>query len=173
MAIREVTEEESNARNGFLILGGESWLQTGQTHDISAKSPDKFETTPAPPFHLHDRGSIFFQAIPFSMADQLESLISPKNSDSGLHIQLHPLILLTISDHITRHAARCQQGPIIGALLGQQNGREITLEHAFECVVREDSNGEIQIPQDWFVERVKQCKSPPPYLNHLDVSRTR
>ncbi|PWY85789.1 hypothetical protein BO94DRAFT_624918 [Aspergillus sclerotioniger CBS 115572] len=92
------------------------------------------------------------------MSDQLESLISPKNSDSGLHIQLHPLILLTISDHITRHAARCQQGPIIGALLGQQNGREITLEHAFECVVTESPNGEIQIPQDWFVERVKQFK---------------
>ncbi|PYI09944.1 COP9 signalosome subunit 6 [Aspergillus sclerotiicarbonarius CBS 121057] len=92
------------------------------------------------------------------MSDQLESLISPKNSDSGLHIQLHPLILLTISDHITRHVARCQQGPIIGALLGQQNGREITLEHAFECVVREGSNGEVQIPHDWFVERVKQFK---------------
>ncbi|RAK95154.1 COP9 signalosome complex subunit 6 [Aspergillus ibericus CBS 121593] len=92
------------------------------------------------------------------MSDQPESLISPKNSDSGLHIQLHPLILLTISDHITRHAARCQQGPIIGALLGQQNGREITLEHAFECVVGEGPNGEVQIPHDWFVERVKQFK---------------
>ncbi|GKZ18600.1 hypothetical protein AbraIFM66951_007619 [Aspergillus brasiliensis] len=92
------------------------------------------------------------------MSDQPESLLSPKNSDSGLHIQLHPLILLTISDHITRHAARSQQGPIVGALLGQQNGREITLEHAFECIVNEGANGELQIPQDWFVERVKQFK---------------
>ncbi|PYH98999.1 putative COP9 signalosome subunit 6 [Aspergillus ellipticus CBS 707.79] len=92
------------------------------------------------------------------MADQPDSLLSQKTSDSGLHIQLHPLILLTISDHITRHAARSQQGPIIGALLGQQNGREITLEHGFECIVTETSNGEIQIPHDWFVERVKQFK---------------
>lgn len=106
------------------------------------------------------------------MSDQPESLLSPKNSDSGLHIQLHPLILLTISDHITRHAARSQQGPIVGALLGQQNGREITLEHAFECIVNEGANGELQIPQDWFVERVKQCKScSPVILNHLHVSR--
>ncbi|KAF5864331.1 hypothetical protein ETB97_007893 [Aspergillus alliaceus] len=66
------------------------------------------------------------------MSDLLSSLVSQKSSDSGLHIQLHPLILLTISDHITRHAARSQRGPILGALLGQQNGREITLEHAFE-----------------------------------------
>ncbi|KAL4925382.1 COP9 signalosome complex subunit 6 [Aspergillus undulatus] len=87
-----------------------------------------------------------------------ESLLSQKSSDSGLHLQLHPLVLLTISDHITRHAARSQQGPIIGALLGQQNGREITVEHAFECVVLEGPNGEAQLPSDWFVERVKQFK---------------
>ncbi|QRD84103.1 putative COP9 signalosome subunit 6 [Aspergillus flavus] len=97
------------------------------------------------------------------MTERLSSLVSQKSSDSGLHIQLHPLILLTISDHITRHAARSQQGPILGALLGQQNGREITLEHAFECIVKEGPNGEPQLPNEWFNERVKQC---PSYLLH-------
>jgi COP9 signalosome complex subunit 6 len=92
------------------------------------------------------------------MADSLDSLLSQKSSDSGLHIQLHSLVILTISDHITRHAACQQQGPIIGALLGQQNGRDITLEHAFECVVVESPNDEVQFPPDWFIERVKQCK---------------
>ncbi|RHZ44549.1 COP9 signalosome complex subunit 6 [Aspergillus thermomutatus] len=92
------------------------------------------------------------------MAENTSSLVSQKSSDSGLHIQLHPLVLLSISDHITRHAARSQQGPIIGALLGQQNGRVITLEHAFECVVTEGANGELQLLHDWFVERVKQFK---------------
>ncbi|KKK17539.1 COP9 signalosome complex subunit 6 [Aspergillus ochraceoroseus] len=92
------------------------------------------------------------------MSDQQDSLLSQKSSDSGLHIQLHPLTLLTISDHITRHAARSQQGPIIGALLGQQNGREITVEYAFECIVVESPSGEAQLPNDWFVERVKQFK---------------
>lgn len=91
------------------------------------------------------------------MADLPRSLLSQKTSDSGLHIQLHPLVLLTISDHITRHAARSQQGPITGALLGQQDGRTITLEHAFECVVTEGPNGQITIPNEWFAERVKQC----------------
>ncbi|KAL4788093.1 hypothetical protein BJX76DRAFT_317076 [Aspergillus varians] len=92
------------------------------------------------------------------MSDQADSLLSQKSSDSGLHLQLHPLVLLTISDHITRHAARSQQGPITGALLGQQNGREITVEHAFECVVVEGPNGEAQLPNDWFVDRVQQFK---------------
>lgn len=92
------------------------------------------------------------------MAEPLESLVSQKSSDSGLHIQLHPLILLTISDHITRHAACQQRGPIVGALLGQQHGRDITLEHAFECVVMEGPNGEVQLPFEWFTERVQQCK---------------
>ncbi|KAL4909400.1 hypothetical protein BDW74DRAFT_146496 [Aspergillus multicolor] len=92
------------------------------------------------------------------MSDQAESILSQKSSDSGLHIQLHPLVLLTISDHITRHAARSQQGPIIGALLGQQNGRQITVEHGFECVVEISPTGEAQLLNEWFVERVKQFK---------------
>jgi COP9 signalosome complex subunit 6 len=50
---------------------------------------------------------------------------------------LHPLVLLTMSDYITRHTLREQRGPIIGAILGQQNGREITMEHAFECHLEE------------------------------------
>lgn len=89
--------------------------------------------------------------------DNTQSLVSQRSSDSGLHIQLHPLVLLSISDHITRHAARQQQGPIIGALLGQQNGREITLEHVFECQSA-DSNGETLLNTAWFEERVKQCQ---------------
>ncbi|KAL4737506.1 hypothetical protein BDV11DRAFT_191501 [Aspergillus similis] len=92
------------------------------------------------------------------MSDEAISILSQKSSDSGLHIQLHPLALLTISDHITRHAARSQQGPIVGALLGQQNGREITVEHGFECVVEIGPNGEAQLPNEWFVDRVKQFK---------------
>jgi COP9 signalosome complex subunit 6 len=91
------------------------------------------------------------------MSEEAISILSQKSSDSGLHIQLHPLALLTISDHITRHAARSQQGPIVGALLGQQNGREITVEHGFECVVEIGPNGEAQLPNAWFVDRVKQC----------------
>jgi COP9 signalosome complex subunit 6 len=64
------------------------------------------------------------------------SLLSAQKS-SQLQAVLHPLVLLTISDYITRHTLRGQKGPIIGALLGQQNGREITIEHAFDCHIQE------------------------------------
>ncbi|KAM5377769.1 hypothetical protein ACJA88_006450 [Fusarium oxysporum] len=66
-------------------------------------------------------------------------LLSNQKS-SELQAVLHPLVLLTISDYITRHTLRQQEGPIIGVLLGQQNGREITVEHAFEAHTRQEPN---------------------------------
>ncbi|KAH7165614.1 hypothetical protein EDB81DRAFT_259647 [Dactylonectria macrodidyma] len=68
-------------------------------------------------------------------ASAFNPLLSSQKS-SELQAILHPLVLLTISDYITRHTLREQQGPIVGALLGQQNGREITIEHAFEAHMR-------------------------------------
>lgn len=91
------------------------------------------------------------------MAEQSNPLVSPKSSDSGLHVLLHPLVLLTISDHITRHAARQQQGPIVGALLGQQQGRDISLENAFECNLLTEENGDVVLHHSWFEQRLKEC----------------
>lgn len=84
-------------------------------------------------------------------------LISTRPSDSGLHVALHPLVLLTISDYATRHAARQQTGPIVGALLGQQQGRQITLEHAFECHTTTNPDNKIVLDSSWFASRVQQC----------------
>ncbi|KAL8789320.1 MAG: hypothetical protein Q9213_001243 [Squamulea squamosa] len=89
----------------------------------------------------------------------LSSLVSShKASDSGLQIHLHPLVLLTISDLITRHTLRRQEGPIVGALLGQHNGRDITLEHAFECQVLGGEQGAVLLHQTWFQDRLQQYK---------------
>lgn len=81
-----------------------------------------------------------------------------KSSDTSLQIALHPLVLLTISDYITRHTLRQQKGPIVGALLGQQNGREITIEHAFDCLL-EQVDGEVVLHQAWFEDRLQQSQS--------------
>merc|ERR1712225_218023 len=81
-----------------------------------------------------------------------------KSSDISLQIALHPLVLLTISDYITRHTLRQQKGPIVGALLGQQNGREITIEHAFDCLL-EQVDGEVVLHQAWFEDRLQQSQS--------------
>jgi COP9 signalosome complex subunit 6 len=78
-----------------------------------------------------------------------------KSSDTSLQIALHPLVLLTISDYITRHTLRQQKGPVVGALLGQQNGREITIEHAFDCLLTE-AEDQIILNQTWFEDRLQQ-----------------
>lgn len=67
-------------------------------------------------------------------------------------------MLLTISDHITRHALRRRNTPIVGAILGQQIGRQITLEHAFECNMIPDPNGGYRFDEAWFVDRLQQYK---------------
>lgn len=90
---------------------------------------------------------------------QPTSLVSThKASDSGLRAHLHPLVLLTISDFITRHTLRRRKDPIVGALLGQQNGREISLEHAFECETTPGDQGAVLLHQAWFQDRLQQYK---------------
>ncbi|KAI6748650.1 hypothetical protein HG530_015423 [Fusarium avenaceum] len=84
-------------------------------------------------------------------------LLSTQKS-SELQAVLHPLVLLTISEYITRHTLRSQAGPIIGVLLGQQNGREITIEHAFEAHTRQEpsAQGGYLLDADRFGARLEQ-----------------
>jgi COP9 signalosome complex subunit 6 len=86
------------------------------------------------------------------------ALVSNRPSDSNLTVSLHPLVLLTISDHITRHQVRGYSGIVVGALLGQQKGREVTLEHAFECNVQVDDQEQPFLQTEWFEDRLQQCK---------------
>ncbi|GAP82630.1 putative signalosome subunit [Rosellinia necatrix] len=86
-------------------------------------------------------------------------LSTQKPSDSGLQPILHPLVLLTISDYITRHTLREQPGPVVGALIGQQNGREVTIEHAFECATLPKDDGTTMLDSDWFEQRLGQMRT--------------
>lgn len=85
--------------------------------------------------------------------------ILTSRSDSSPQVALHPLVLLTISDYITRHTLRGQEGPIVGALLGEHHGRSITIEHAFEALVlADDGSGDIKLDHTWFDSRLGQSK---------------
>lgn len=85
-------------------------------------------------------------------------LVIAGKPDTSLNVQLHPLVLLSISDYITRHTMRQQKGPIVGAVIGQQNGRNFTLEHAFECKLA-DSNGDVTtLDADWFTAQLEMYK---------------
>ncbi|KAK5061325.1 hypothetical protein LTR84_007867 [Exophiala bonariae] len=93
------------------------------------------------------------------MADpQLNPLLSTKPSDAGLTVSLHPLVLLTVSDHFTRHSVRKQKGPIAGALLGQQKGREITAEYAFATDLVQNSEGQWLFDVAWMEDRVQKYR---------------
>lgn len=84
-------------------------------------------------------------------------LVIAGKPDTSLNVQLHPLVLLTISDYITRHTLRQQKGPIVGAIIGQQNGRNFTLEHAFECKLA-DSGNDVMLDADWFTAQLEMYK---------------
>ncbi|KAF8436762.1 hypothetical protein BGX38DRAFT_1069321, partial [Terfezia claveryi] len=95
-----------------------------------------------------------------------DPLISPHRSTSGLKIALHPLALLSISDYITRHTLRQNTGPIVGALLGTQQGRDIAIEQAYEVKVAE-REGEVLVDDKWFDTRLKLFKDTHPTMDLL------
>jgi hypothetical protein len=81
-------------------------------------------------------------------------------SDNSSTVQLHPLVLLTISDCITRHTLRQQKGPVVGAIIGQQNGQEITMEVAFQAKLKANDAGEVVLDGEWFAKRLEDCRLP-------------
>lgn len=78
-------------------------------------------------------------------------------SDTSPTIQLHPLVLLTISDCITRHTLRKSPGPVVGAILGQQDGQVITMEVAFQAKIKPEGD-EVELDMDWFAKRLEDFK---------------
>lgn len=74
------------------------------------------------------------------------------------HVIVHPLPLIAIADYVVRHTLRAQPGPVVGALLGQQNGREVSIEFAYEVKTLTDADCE-KLDLVWFDERLEQSKS--------------
>lgn len=73
------------------------------------------------------------------------------------HVILHPLPLIAISDYVVRHTLRRLEGPVVGALLGQQNGREVSIEFAYELKT-ETVGDKVKLDLAWFDERLEQSK---------------
>lgn len=94
------------------------------------------------------------------MADSSQNpLVSTaRASDASPTVQLHPLVLLTISDCVTRHTLRNLPGPVVGAIIGQQNGQEITMEVAFQAKLKSSDDGEVVLDEEWFNKRIEDCK---------------
>jgi len=90
------------------------------------------------------------------MADQtVNALISAqKATDPGLQVVLHPLPILEISDFVMRGYQRGFTGAVVGGLLGQQNGREITIEHSFTCHSIKNTDDLYELNEEWFIRRL-------------------
>lgn len=73
------------------------------------------------------------------------------------HVILHPLPLIAISDYVVRHTLRKLEGPVVGALLGQQNGREVSIEFAYEAKTETAGDG-VKLDMSWFDERLEQSE---------------
>lgn len=105
-------------------------------------------------------------AAPADPAASTRNTLISTQSGSELQIILHPLVLLTISDYITRHTLRGQKGPIVGGLLGLQSGRDITIEHAFDCdMLSADGDAQDQptykLNDDHFAQRLEMSEIDP------------
>jgi COP9 signalosome complex subunit 6 len=87
------------------------------------------------------------------------SLLSAQPSGSGLEVTLHPLPILSLSDLITRAGVRQTSGPIVTALLGQQNGLAITVEESFDLKVDLEGEKGLLLDETWFQQRLEQSRS--------------
>ncbi|KAF9691510.1 hypothetical protein EKO04_010390 [Ascochyta lentis] len=85
-------------------------------------------------------------------------LSTSRASDTSPIVQLHPLVLLTISDCISRHTLRQQPGPVVGAIIGAQNGQEVTMEVAFQAKLDSSADGEVRLDEEWFSMRLEDFK---------------
>lgn len=87
--------------------------------------------------------------------EQLDTRPNPPTMESVI---LHPLPIISIGDYVTRHKLREQPGPVVGALFGQQNGREITVEFAYEVQTLVDGD-QVTLEPSWFETRLEQSRS--------------
>eukprot|EP00891_Asterochloris_glomerata_P005404 jgi/Astpho2/5404/e_gw1.00076.27.1_t len=102
-----------------------------------------------------------------------------RESQSGLDFKLHPLVLLTISDHHTRIKANAPAGQdaassstwpaaparVLGYLLGQQNGRLVDISNSFELNYTTDAAGALQIDAPLLTTKLEQYKQVFPNLD--------
>ncbi|GMK59317.1 hypothetical protein CspeluHIS016_0703320 [Cutaneotrichosporon spelunceum] len=68
------------------------------------------------------------------------NVVTQSGANSGLSINLHPLAILNISDHYTRVKCTGATVKTLGAILGTQNGRDVSMQNSFELTLNEDDD---------------------------------
>lgn len=86
-------------------------------------------------------------------------------SSSGLQLELHPLVLLNVSDHWTRTKAVQGGKPsrVLGCLLGHQHGRVVEIVNSFEVTRVQGAGGggdDTGIDHEFLRKKQEQCAAP-------------
>ncbi|KZO99481.1 Mov34-domain-containing protein [Calocera viscosa TUFC12733] len=78
--------------------------------------------------------------MPATSTEQMTTL-------AGTTVIVHPLVLLSVTDHHSRVAARTKKR-VVGVLLGQDNGKTINVANSFAVPFEEDEKD----PKTWFLD---------------------
>jgi COP9 signalosome complex subunit 6 len=88
------------------------------------------------------------------------AVLEKEGGGGALQIDLHPLVIINISDHFTRAKVESNANPVprvIGALLGVQNGRNIEISNSFELVYH-NVDGAVVVDTDYLKAKQEQFK---------------
>jgi len=96
-------------------------------------------------------------------------MASSGDSAASLDIQIHPLVVMSIADHYTRDIALKAKSKkrVIGALAGQQNGRDVNVLESFEIAFNLDKNGHIEYDKKSFAADLDLFKEAYPTYEML------
>ncbi|KAL1761334.1 maintenance of mitochondrial structure and function-domain-containing protein [Schizophyllum commune] len=67
---------------------------------------------------------------------------------SGTTVIVHPLVLLSVTDHHARSVSRTSNKRVVGVLLGQDNGKTVNVANSFGIPFEEDEKD----PKTWFLD---------------------
>merc|ERR1711862_846893 len=85
-------------------------------------------------------------------------VMAAAGTSGSVTVSLHPLVIMNVSEHWTR--ARAQEGramQVLGALIGQQKGRNIEVMNSFELVF-DNVDGNIVINMEYYQTKEEQFK---------------
>ncbi|KAH7924755.1 Mov34-domain-containing protein [Leucogyrophana mollusca] len=67
---------------------------------------------------------------------------------AGTTVIVHPLVLLSVTDHHARSVSRNSSKRVVGVLLGQDNGKTVNVANSFGIPFEEDEKD----PRTWFLD---------------------
>lgn len=91
-------------------------------------------------------------------APAANGVMAAMGTTGSVTISLHPLVIMNVSEHWTR--ARAQEGKpvqVLGALIGQQRGRNIEVMNSFELVF-DHIDGDIVVNMEYYQTKEGQFK---------------